>query len=408
MGALEFVLRGALLAVEIAVALPLAYLLVLSVAALLPRRRIPTTELAAQIGADETQLPSIAILVPAHDEAAVIGQLLASIAALDYPAARSQAIVVADNCTDETARIARAAGVLVYERTDPEHRAKGYALQWLLQQLARDNRTFDAYLIVDADSSLSPPFLRQMAAELAGGARIIQARYLVRNPNESWASGLRAVAFTLFNHVRPLGRLRLGWSAGLKGNGMCFRADVLERFGWDAASLAEDVEFHARLLQAGYRVTYAPEALVTAEMPTGLRQAQSQQSRWEGGRLALIRTCALPLLRSGLRQRDPAQLDAAAEIIIPPLSVVVLLAALCAVGAALAGWAPARWLAVGLLAALVVHLIAGMVLARLSLRAYLSLLVAPVYILWKCWVYVMALLGRGGGNWIRTGRGQAP
>src|SRR5262249_35581045 len=154
----------------------------------------------------------------------------------------------------------------------PDRRAKGYALQWLLQRLADDGRTFDAYVIVDADSSLSPEFLRQMAVELARGAPVIQARYLVRNPNESWASGLRAVAFTLFNHVRPLGRLRLGWSAGLKGNGMCFRSDVLDRFGWGAASLTEDVEFHARLLQAGLRVTYAPQALVTAEMPTGLRQ----------------------------------------------------------------------------------------------------------------------------------------
>src|SRR5262249_57527767 len=139
----------------------------------------------------------------------------------------------------------------------------------------------------------------------------------------------------------PLGRVRLGWSAGFKGNGMCFRRDVLERFGWGASSLAEDVEFHTHLLQSGLRVTYAPEALVTAEMPTSLKQARSQQARWEGGRLALIRGCALPLLRSGLLQRDPARLDAAAEIMVPPLSVVVLLVVLCAVVAPLLGWAPA-------------------------------------------------------------------
>jgi 1,2-diacylglycerol 3-beta-glucosyltransferase len=400
-------LRGALLAIELALALPLAYLVLLSIAALLPRRGASHIPASLRGSLEDEQLPNIGILVPAHDEAAVISQLLASIAALDYPATRYQAVVVADNCNDETARIARAAGALVYERVDTERRAKGYALQWLLQQLAHDRRMFDAYIIVDADSSLSPSFLCEMAVELERGAQVVQARYLVRNPNESWASGLRAVAFTLFNHVRPLGRLRLGWSAGLKGNGMCFRSEVLDRFGWGAASLAEDVEFHTHLLQTGLRVTYAPEALVTAEMPTSLSQARSQQARWERGRLALIRACALPLLRSGLRQRDPARFDAAAEILVPPLSVIVLLVALCAAVALLAGWVPTLWLAGGLLAALALYLIAGVVLARLSIRAYLSLLVAPIYILWKCWVYFVALLGRGGSGWRRTDRGQA-
>lgn len=405
---MDFALRGALLVVEIALALPLAYVALLSIAALLPRRgasSIAASSLRGDVA--DASLPTIGLLVPAHDEETVIGQLLASIAALDYPTSRYQAIVVADNCEDATASLARADGALVYERVDAQKRAKGYALQWLLEQLAADRRTFDAYIIVDADSSLSPLFLRQMAAKLEGGAQVIQARYLVRNPNESWTSGLRAVAFTLFNHVRPLGRLRLGWSAGLKGNGMCFRRDVLERFGWGAASLAEDVEFHTHLLQAGIRVTYAPEALVTAEMPTSLKQAHSQQARWEGGRLALIQGSAIPLLRSGLRQRDLAQLDAAAEIIVPPLSVIVLLVALCAVAAVLLGWTPTLWIVGGLIAALILHVVAGGILARLSARAYLSLLVAPVYICWKCWVYFAALLGRSGGGWIRTGRGQA-
>ncbi|HEV8192620.1 MAG TPA: glycosyltransferase family 2 protein [Ktedonobacterales bacterium] len=404
---MDFALRGALVAVELALALPLAYLALLSIAALLPRRGASSAPAFMRGNSEDKHLPNIGILVPAHDEAAVIGQLLASIAALDYPAARYQAIVVADNCTDETASIARAAGALVYDRSDPDKRAKGYALQWLLQQLVEGSHRFDAYAIVDADSSLSPSFLRRMAFELDRGAQVIQARYLVRNPNESWASGLRAVAFTLFNHVRPLGRLRLGWSAGLKGNGMCFRSDVLDRLGWGAASKAEDVEFHTQLLQAGIRVTYAPETLVTAEMPTSLSQARSQQARWEGGRLALIRGCALPLLQSGLRRCDPARFDAAAEILIPPLSVIVLLLVLCTAVALLLGWSLALWFAGSLFAALALHLIAGVILARLSIRAYLSLLVAPIYILWKCWVYFAALLGRGGSGWTRTDRSQA-
>src|SRR5262249_27231911 len=135
--------------------------------------------------------------------------------------------------------------------------------------------------------------------------------------------------------------------------------------------------------------------------------ARTQQARWEGGRLALIRACALPLLRTGLRRRDLARLDAAAEIIVPPLSVIVLLVALCAMSALLLGWAPGLWLACGLLGTLIVHLAAGMLLARLSTGAYLSLLVAPLYMVWKCWVYAVALIGRGESGWVRTGRGQS-
>ena len=243
--------------------------------------------------------------------------------------------------------------------------------------------------------------------ELEGGARVIQARYFVRNPNESWASGLRAVAFTLFNHVRPLGRLRLGWSAGLKGNGMCFRGDVLDRFGWGAASLTEDVEFHARLLQAGLRVTYAPEALVTAEMPTGLT-AGALAAGTLGGRAAGadtdVRVTIVALgtapARPGPARRRRGDYRAAA---------LSRRAARGAVrsgrGARLAGRqrCGSRWACWPRSCS---HLVAGMLLARLSMRAYLSLLVAPVYIVWKCWVYFVALLGRGGGGWIRTGRGQ--
>lgn len=397
------VLRALVLAGELMLAVPLAYLVALSLAALLVgwrfRHRPPGRPVA-----EREMLPHIAILIPAHNEAAVIGKLLESIDALDYPQERLTAIVVADNCTDETARIARAAGVETYERFDAGERAKGYALRWLLERLTEDERSFDAYAFVDADSRLSPDFLLRMAETLDGGALVAQGQYRVLNADQGWTAGLRAVAIALFNHLRPLGRSLFGWSAGLKGNGMVFSRDVVERFGWGAFALAEDAEYHIQLIEAGIRVAYVPDALVSAEMPVSLSQADSQQRRWERGRIELARAWAWPLIRGFLRTGDSARLDVAMELALPPLSMMVGAVGCCCALAVALRWGPALWLALALLVALGLHVAAGAALARLSPRAYLSLLRAPVYVVWKCWVYVAALLGRGSAPWIRTQR----
>jgi cellulose synthase/poly-beta-1,6-N-acetylglucosamine synthase-like glycosyltransferase len=388
------ILAGGVLAIEALLALPLAYLALLSLAALtvdLRTRRVARQADVQPTGADDA-LPRLAILIPAHDEAAVIGSLLASLARLDYPTELYTPLVIADNCADQTAAIARAAGVRVLERTSEGERAKGYALRWALERLAATGERFDAYVIVDADSRLSPNFPRAMAAALARGAVVAQARYAVQNARDGWAAGLRAVAFALFNHVRPLGRSAFGWSAGLKGNGMCLRADVIERFGWGAYSLAEDAEYHYTLLAAGIHVAYVPEAVVQAEMPTSLRQARSQQTRWERGRSDLARSHAPHLVAAWLRTRDLAPLDAALELLLPPLSLVAVATLAALVGALL------------LAGALALHLVAGLVIARLPVRAWLTLLAAPIYIAWKCWVYAVSLVGRRTNAWVRTPR----
>lgn len=398
-----WLVRGALLVCELAVLIPLAYLAVLSVAALaarrLARRRL---EIVTERG-HETPL-CFAVLIPAHNEEGVVAAAVRSIAATTYPSDRRSIFVVADNCGDATAAEARAAGASVYERQDEQHRAKGFALRWLLDQLEAEGQRFDAYLVVDADSCLSPTFLERMAETLASGAAAAQGQYRVANDDGAWTAGLRAVAFALFNHLRPLGRSAFGWSAGLKGNGMCFSRDVIERFGWGSHSLAEDAEYHALLVAHGVRVTYVPDAVVSSEMPTTLRQARSQQARWERGRLDLIRICAAPLLRSFVRERNMAALDAALEIALPPLSLVLGATLGCLVVAAALHWAPGLGLALALLGLLGLHVVIGATLADLSRRAYLSLLCAPLYIGWKCWVYIAAFAGRGSGPWVRTER----
>lgn len=388
---------------ELALLVPLLYLAVLSVAALAGGRRARWSQHSSHAGR-LARWPSFAVLIPAHNEEVVIAGAVRSVASVAYPEALRHIVVVADNCTDGTATVARDAGAIVYERFDDTQRAKGFALRWLLDRLADEGKRFDAYVIVDADSQLSPTFLELMAGVLATGAKAAQGQYRVANDDGAWTAGLRAVAFALFNHLRPLGRSVFGWSAGLKGNGMCFSRDVIERLGWGSHSLAEDAEYHALLVTHGIRVVYVPEAVVTSEMPTSLRQARSQQARWERGRLDLVRACAGPLLRSFLQNHDLAALDAVLEIAVPPLSMLMAAGVACLGCAILLRWEPALLLAVALLALLALHVCIGAALAELSGRAYLSLLRAPLYIAWKCWVYLAAFVGRGGGPWVRTER----
>ncbi|MGH2514896.1 MAG: glycosyltransferase family 2 protein [Ktedonobacterales bacterium] len=390
-----------LILAEIALLVPLLYLAVLSVAALLAAWHMRR---AVAPAVPSLLPPRFALLIPAHDEAPVIAGAVASTRAVDYPADRRDIFVVADNCTDETAALAREAGARVYTRTDDQNRAKGYALGWLLDQLEAGGLRYDAYVVIDADTRLSTNFMTRMAAALASGAQVAQAQYRVLNGDEAWTAGIRAVAFALFNHVRPLGRSWFGWSAGLKGNGMCFSRAVIERFGWGSYSLTEDVEYHVRLIEAGIAVVYVPDATIAAEMPVTLAQARSQQARWERGRLELTRDYVLPLVRGFLRTGDAARLDAAMEILLPPLSLMIGAVSLCLVAAGVLRWGPGLALGLALVALLALHGIIGAALAHLSARAYLSLLRAPFFVVWKCWVYLAALFGRASGTWIRTQR----
>jgi cellulose synthase/poly-beta-1,6-N-acetylglucosamine synthase-like glycosyltransferase len=401
LGAAEVIGRILVGAVEALLIIPLGYVAILSLAAILvailvalrpPRRSAapPTTRFIA--------------LIPAHNEAAVLAKLLASLRQLDYPERLFTPLVIADNCTDATAAIARAAGARVWERTSATERAKGYALRDALERLAAGGEVYDAYVIVDADSVLSPAFLREMDAAMRAGALVAQGQYRVLNAGEGWAAGLRAVAFVLINHVRPLGRSLFGLSAGLKGNGMVFSRAVIERFGWGAYGLTEDGEHHVTLIKAGIRVAYVPLALVAAEAPARVRQSGSQQRRWERGRIELARAHGLAMLGDFLRTGDLARLDVAVESLTPPLSLLAVGVVVALAGAALSRWALGLWIALGLLVALSLHVAVGIALGRLPLRVVLSLLAAPFYIVWKSGLFLGALVARGASGWVRTPR----
>jgi len=349
-----------------------------------------------------------AVLVPAHDEELLLPRLLRSLDKLDYPRPLYHVHVVADNCGDNTAAVAEAGGATVHVRCDERLRGKGYALRFLLAALREEEERYDAYVVLDADSTVSPNFLDVMNTHLMRGDAVVQAYYGVLNHDESWPAMLRYVAFALFNGLRPRGRDALGLSAGLRGNGMCFATPVLARFGWEAFTLAEDAEFHLQLVEAGLKVSYAPEATVLAEMPVSLRHSRSQNVRWERGRLQMLRRFGPRLLAEGLRRRDPVRLDAVAEQLVPPLSLLTGFATLAYALTALLRVRGARRLAAAVLLGQALYVVTGLRLVKAGPRAYAALLLSPPYVAWKIAVYIAAATGIQDSRWVRTIRAHAP
>ncbi len=352
-------------------------------------------------------------VVPAHDEELGIAATVGSLLAVDYPAELRRVIVVADNCRDTTAARAREAGAaVVLERSDASRRGKGYALEFAFERSLRDGLA-DAVVVVDADTLVTPNLLRAFAARFVRGARAVQAEYGVANRTASWRTRLMHIAFTLFHGLRSRARERLGVSTGLRGNGMAFSTALLREIPHDAFSVVEDLEYGIRLGLAGHRVEYAGEAQVFGQMVGAEHASRSQRRRWEGGRWAIAREHALQLLAEGFRRRSLLLLDLAADLLVPPLTYVVLssLVGFCvASGWVLAGrgawWALAPWATA--LAGLAVYVFRGVWMARVGPRAVIDLMWAPVYMVWKVALSLRASPSRE-REWVRTAReGEKP
>ena len=259
-------------------------------------------------------------------------------------------------------------------------------------------------MVIDADTVVEADLLTRLDAHFEAGSKVVQVYYTVLNVGESPVAALRYAALAAVHYLRPLGRARLGLSCSLKGNGMGFLSEVLEQHGWEWFTLAEDVEFHLALVQAGLRVDFVPETTVLADMPVTFAQAESQNERWERGRLEMLRERGLTLLKDGMAQRDPVRLDAVVEQLIPPISVPVVLS-----GAALAISLLLRARLATILAGFSLggqlgYILTGLVLVGAPWRVYRALAYAPSYVGWKVWLYARSLGARGATPWVRTER----
>ncbi|MEO7002755.1 MAG: glycosyltransferase family 2 protein [Ktedonobacterales bacterium] len=400
-------LRWLLLAGEAALALPLLYLLALAIGAALADHRAHKA-----IALDAPPTATFAIIVPAHDEELLIGATLDSLAQLEYPLGCYAVHVVADNCTDNTAAIARALGdqihTQVHERTDAINRGKGHALAWMFDLLAAGETRYDAYVILDADTVVAPSLLRALNRGLASGAQALQSHNAVLNAGESATTALRWMALSLVNFIRPLGRTTLGGSSTLTGNGMCLTPQLLACHPWQAFGLSEDYQYYLTLIASGERIRFVPDAQVRSVMPTTVRQLQAQDIRWETlspDAAGWQRRIAWRLLVDGLCTRDWVRLDALAELLTPPLSALVG-ACVLALVAAIALLAPVQLLiGVLLCALLLVYVGSAFYLLRPPGGVYRALIHAPAYVMRKLWVYfVLRRRRKHTSAWVRTAR----
>ena len=348
------------------------------------------------------------IVVPAHNEAGNIAKTIASLRAVDWPPELFRIVVVADNCTDSTAAMARAAGATVIERQDAQRRGKGYALEYAFQ-FCKSAAARSAIVVVDADAVASANLLEAFAARIEAGEQAVQAHYGVLNPLESWRTRLITIAKASFHIVRSRARERLGLSCGIRGNGWCVTQSVLEKVPYRAFSLTEDLEYGIQLGLAGYRVAYADEAHSDAEMVSDEKIASKQRQRWEAGRFQLIRSMTAPLLLAAFAKPSAICFDLALDLLVLPLSYIVvsilgvaLLAGIAAtqIEAALA----MLWVAAGCAVCLVLYVLRGWQLSGLGARGLMDLVRAPGFIAWK----LLVSLRKRSSEWVRTERQRRP
>jgi len=345
----------------------LAELLVLTGAALLPAAR-------KEIQDTGTEALPITVLVPAHNEEALIGRCIRSV--LAGADSGIELLVVAHNCSDATTTEAEAAGARVLLLNDPGQAGKGSALRFgFAAALAGPSQ---AVLVIDADSVVSAGLIAAVRQRFLRGAQALQCRYEVNNPHDNQRTKLMTLAFQAFNVIRPRGRERLGLSVGILGNGFALHRKTLERISYGADSIVEDLEYHLTLIRAGIRVEFVDTAAVRGEMPVTDQGARTQRARWEGGRQRMMRRWVpklmADLLRGRVRVIEPL-LDLLALSI--ATEVYLLLVAVCL---------PDEWLRLYVLGAflvLAVHIAVAASCGSSFWETMRILASAPAYILWK-------------------------
>ncbi len=344
-------------------------------------------------------------VVPAHNEERGIAHTVRSLLSAGYPRENKRVLVVADNCTDATALCARDAGADVLVRFDDERRGKGFALEAAFAHVLKDEWA-QGVIVVDADTVVAPNLLRAVSARLALGDLALQVTNAVRNPNDGWRPKLQAIAMAMINGVRSLGRERLGLSVGLRGTGMAFARETLERVPHKVYGVVEDVEYGVRLGMAGIRVAFVPETWIQSDAPVSAQASLSQRRRWEGGRIALMTTLLPRVWRAALASRSRVLFDLALDLMVPPISYPALLvvlggvieAAHIAVAGELSVAAP-LWAFSAF--ALFAYVMRGVAFSGTGMGGVFALAAAPAYVVWKL---VVAKPWKATGAWVRTQR----
>lgn len=277
---------------------------------------------------------SYAVLISARNEELVIGNLLDSISAQDYPSRLVRVFVIADNCTDKTAKVARAHGAIVYERFNDKLVGKGYALEYLLDRIGEEyGDVFDAYMVFDADNLLSEDYISRMNETFSDGYRIITSYRNSKNYGDNWISAGYALWFLREAKYLNNARYLLGTSCAVSGTGFMFSREILKSCGgWPFHLLVEDIEFTIHNIVSGEKVGYCPRAVLYDEQPTKFSQSWKQRMRWARGYIQILRKYGGRLLHGIFAKRSFSCFDMTMNI--APAVILSFLGIIINVGAA--------------------------------------------------------------------------
>ena len=248
-------------------------------------------------------------IIPAHNEEAVIANLVESLKNQNYNKELYDIYVIADNCTDNTAKVAKEAGAIVYERFDELKKTKGYALDWFLQQKIKEDAPYDAFFIFDADNIVDKNFIKNMNKKLCQGEDVVQGYRDIKNPTDSWITAGYAIFYWTMHRFYHLARYNIGLSPLLNGTGFMVRFDVVKPQGWDTVTLTEDIEFSLKRIIAGKKLGWATDAIVYDEQPVGFKQSWSQRSRWTVGHIQCISKYTKPLAKAAKENKTLMNFD---------------------------------------------------------------------------------------------------
>ncbi|MDO8903165.1 glycosyltransferase family 2 protein [Hydrogenophaga sp.] len=353
----------------------------------------------------EAPAPSVVVLMPAHDEAEIIESMVAQ--ALTSLPAGARLLVVADNCTDDTAVRARSAGAEVLERSDVYLRGKGYALAHGVSHLRQAPP--DVVIVVDADCVAAPGSLATIATAAHHLQRPVQAMYDMLAPDGAGLmQRMAAFAWDFRTRLRAEGYRRLGLPCQLMGSGMAFPWPLLQRVNLATGHIVEDLKLGLDCAQVRKPPQFMPWALVSSHFPTNDQGSQSQRQRWEHGHLSMVASQGPGLLWRAVTQRNMGLLALTLDMSVPPLALLVMLLGTQAITATALAWWGLAWpvvatISVGALALLVLTVLAGWWKAGRRWIGLGELMSVPWYVLRKIPIY-LGFLARRQMAWIRTRR----
>ena len=261
-------------------------------------------------------------VVPAHNEETVIKNLVESLVAQDYPKELYDIYVIADNCTDATAEIAKEAGAKVLKRFDEANKTKGHALNWFIQQKIEEDADYDAMCVFDADNIVDKNFLKNMNKKLCQGEEVVQGYRDIKNPTDSWIASGYAIFYWMMHRFYHLARYNLGLSPLLNGTGFMVKFDLLKPDGWQTITLTEDIEYSLINIAQGRKLGWAVDAIVYDEQPVTFKASWSQRSRWTVGHLQCMKEYTKKLIDGVKEHKTLMNFDGALYLFGIPMMIL--------------------------------------------------------------------------------------